>query len=179
MRLKRFAESQRQVQPGAPSNQRDGCISLRNPFAGHPLRLGDLIGRHLSGQFIAVLGRRVTGCSIFRARRRQVEPHVGLRVVLRHAQTHTSGRTISMGVDQRRPLATFNSPSPPVQGKKDSLFASAGARSRGVAHRSSALSSPCSPAVGQRSVIDALSGVGDGEVACSEAVQGSRFKPSN
>jgi hypothetical protein len=50
-----------------------------------------------------------------------------------------------MSDHQACPRPTFNPPVSPVQGKKDSLFASAGARSRGVAHRSSALSSPFSP----------------------------------
>src|SRR5271166_5908493 len=62
-----------------------GAASLRLPLARHPLRFGDLSGRHLGGHVIAVFDRHFAGGGIFCMRRRQVVPHVSLRVVLRHA----------------------------------------------------------------------------------------------
>jgi hypothetical protein len=56
------------------------------------LRLGDLSGRHLGGQFIAILAGNVMDCAVCWARRRQAEPHVGLHIVLRHAATEFKHR---------------------------------------------------------------------------------------
>ena len=44
---------------GCLSNARMDRDSLRLPLAGHPLRLGDLIMRHLGGYSIATLDREV------------------------------------------------------------------------------------------------------------------------
>ena len=60
--------------------------SLRLPLSRHPLRLGDLFGRHLGGHLIAILDRHLAKVGVCCGRRSQVEPHVGQRIVLRHAE---------------------------------------------------------------------------------------------
>jgi hypothetical protein len=52
-------------------------------------RLRDLSGRHLGGHFIACFGCRIAHFIKPRAGRRQIEPHVRLHIVLRHA--HAAG----------------------------------------------------------------------------------------
>ncbi|MGA2793936.1 MAG: hypothetical protein ABSE69_10440, partial [Roseiarcus sp.] len=42
--------------------------SLRSQFARHPLRLGDLIGRHLGGYLIAVFASQVADFSVSNGR---------------------------------------------------------------------------------------------------------------
>ena len=54
-----------------------GLTATFRYFVGHPLRLGDLSGRHFGGEFIAVFGCYVTDFNHCCARGRQVEPHVG------------------------------------------------------------------------------------------------------
>jgi len=58
--------------------------SLRLPLSGHPLRLGDLIGRHLRNQIVASFRHVFTECSVILPRRCQIIPHVSLHVILRH-----------------------------------------------------------------------------------------------
>jgi hypothetical protein len=63
--------------------------SLRRlPLPRHPLRLCDLLGGHLGGHLIALDcpldGVYCISCKR-RTRRSQVEPHIGLHIVLRHA----------------------------------------------------------------------------------------------
>ena len=65
--------------------RREGASRLlRLPLARHPLRRSDLSGPHLGGHFIACLGCRLAQFSKPRGRR-QIEPHVRLHIVLRHA----------------------------------------------------------------------------------------------
>ena len=58
----------------------------RLPLARHPLRFSDLIGRHLGSHLIAILDRHLAKIGVCCGRRSQVEPHVGQRIVLRHAK---------------------------------------------------------------------------------------------
>src|SRR5271165_2364374 len=60
---------------------------LRLPLSRHPLGFGDLSGRHLGGQYLAVLGRLLASFGIFCAGGCQVEPHMGRDEVLQYALT--------------------------------------------------------------------------------------------
>jgi len=65
--------------------------ALLKPFARHALRLGNLIRGHLGSQFVAgidsfLMRRHWTGVNC-KTRGRQIEPHVGKHIVLRHAPT--------------------------------------------------------------------------------------------
>ena len=52
----------------------------------HPLRLGNLGGRHLGGHLIAIFDCHLAKVGVCCGRRSQVEPHVGQRIVLRHTK---------------------------------------------------------------------------------------------
>ena len=75
-------------------------LVLRHPFAGHALRLGDLVGGQAPGQEVAVVHGIVTFLAGPVERGCEVEPFVRLHIVLRNA--------LAFGVHETEVMHGFN-----------------------------------------------------------------------